>query len=331
MNLLLTGGTGYIGSHTAVVLIELGFNVILLDNLSNSSSDVINQIEKITSQKVSFVEGDIRDAEFLSSIMKRYRIDAVIHFAGLKIISESLLDPLKYYENNILGTINLLKAMKENSIKKLIFSSSASVYGNPKYLPIDEGHPTNALNPYGNTKLEIEKILQDISNSDASWEIVCLRYFNPVGSHESGIIGERPKGSPNNLMPYIIGVAKGKFSNLSVFGGDYNTTDGTGVRDYIHVMDLAEAHCAALDFLCKYKGWHVFNLGSGKGVSVLEIIETFNRVNNTRISYTISERREGDVPSIYTSANKAFKALNWKTKRSLEEMCKSAWQSSIGN
>ena len=331
MNVLLTGGTGYIGSHAAVVLVELGFNVILLDNLSNSSSDVVSKIEKITSQKISFIEGDIRDAEFLSLVMKKYQIEAVIHFAGLKIISESLLEPLKYYENNISGTINLLNVMKENGIKKLIFSSSASVYGNPKYLPIDEDHPTSALNPYANTKLEIEKILQDISSSDASWAIVCLRYFNPVGSHESGMIGEKPKGSPNNLMPYIIGVAKGKFSNLSVFGGDYNTTDGTGVRDYIHVMDLAEAHCSTLDFLVKNKGWNVFNLGSGNGVSVLEIIEAFNRVNNIKVSYAISDRRQGDVPSIYTSANKASKVLNWQTKRSLEDMCKSAWESSKGH
>lgn len=325
MSILLTGGTGYIGSHAAIVLIEAGFDVVLFDNLSNSHPDVANRIEKITSKKLSFVHGDVRDTDFLSSTIKNFQIDSVMHFAGLKAVGESVSEPLKYFDYNVGGAISLLKAMQENNINQLIFSSSATVYGDPTYLPIDEAHPTSTSNPYGQTKLMIEEILKNLVASDPNFKIIALRYFNPIGAHNSGLIGESPKGIPNNLLPYIADVAFGKLPNLSVFGCDYQTLDGTGIRDYIHVMDIAEGHLAALKFISKNKGWNVFNLGTGEGKSVLEVIQAYSEINNVQIPYSIVERRPGDVASIYASATNANNKLNWKAKRNLNEMCKSSW------
>lgn len=325
MNVLLTGGTGYIGSHATVALIEAGFNVVLLDNLSNSQRDVVDRLKKITLKKIRFIEADVRDKHLVSSALKEYKIDAVIHFAGLKAVSESVSDPLKYYDNNVVGTIKLLEAMREVGIKKLVFSSSATVYGEPQYLPYDEGHPTSAINPYGSTKLHIEGLLKDLTDSDKAWSVGILRYFNPIGAHDSGLIGEDPQGIPNNLMPYILDVAAGIYPYVRVFGDDYPTHDGTGVRDYIHVMDLAGGHLSALQFLIKNHGWHAFNLGSGNGVSVLDIIRTFNRINNLHVEYQILPRRTGDLPEYFASADKAANMLGWKASRTLEDMCKSAW------
>jgi len=325
VNILLTGGTGYIGSHTAVVLIESGFNVILFDNLSNSQRDVVFRIENITQKAIPFVEGDVRDIALVSRTLRDYQVNAVIHFAGLKAVGESVSDPLKYYDNNVVGTIKLLEAMHEIGIKKLVFSSSATVYGEPKYLPYDEDHPTSAINPYGRTKLQIEDLLKDLANSDDSWSVAVLRYFNPIGAHKSGLIGEDPQGVPNNLMPYILDVAAGVYPYVRVFGNDYPTHDGTGIRDYIHVMDLADGHLSALQFLIGNYGWHAFNLGSGKGVSVLEIIHTFNSVNNVHVEYEILPRRSGDLPEYFSSADKADNILGWRPSRTLEDMCESAW------
>lgn len=326
MNILLTGGSGYIGSHTAIVLIKHDFRVVIFDNLSNSNYETIKSIEKITSKPFSFVDGDIRNTQLLSATIKDNQIDLVIHFAGLKAVGESFSEPLRYFDNNVIGTISLLNAMQNNNVKKLIFSSSATIYGDPKYLPIDEAHLTDAKSPYGRTKLHIEEILKDLSFADQNWKIICLRYFNPIGAHESGFIGENPKGIPNNLMPFITNVAFGKLKTLTVFGSNYDTPDGTGIRDYIHVMDVAEGHFAALNYILNHNnGWSVFNLGTGKGVSVLEVIEGFNRANNANVSYVISHRRNGDVASIYASVKLANHELSWKAKRSLDEMYKSAW------
>jgi UDP-glucose 4-epimerase len=326
MNILLTGGMGYIGSHTAVTLYEAGHEVILFDNLSNSDPSVLQSLEKITGKKIAFIEGDIRDSEFLSKTLKEHKINAVMHFAGLKAVGESAQDPLHYYDNNVGGSISLIRAMQQNKIKKIIFSSSATVYGEPQYLPCDEDHPTNPINPYGRTKLFIEEILRDVAVSDSEWSVTILRYFNPVGAHVSGLIGESPKGIPNNLMPYIVKVASGELEKLKVFGNDYETRDGTGERDYIHVMDLAEGHLAAFNFLKKHKGWHVTNLGSGKSTSVLELINTFERINHKKIPYDIIARREGDTAISYAKADLANITLHWKTKRTLESMCESAWK-----
>ncbi len=325
MNILLTGGTGYIGSHTAVVLIEAGHNVVLFDNLSNSRHDVVDRLEKITNQSLTFVEGDIRDSSLLSKTIKDFQIDAVIHFAGLKAVAESVLDPLKYYDNNVVGTIKLLEAMQENNVTKIVFSSSATVYGDPKYLPYDEDHATNPINPYGRTKLYIENLLHDLANANPEWSIGCLRYFNPVGAHDSGLIGENPKGTPNNLMPYILGVALGKYPYVRVFGDDYPTHDGTGVRDYIHVMDLADGHNLALKVLSQRKGWNVFNLGTGKGYSVLDLLHCFESVNKIKLPYKIEKRRDGDLAAYYASASKAEDFLGWKANKTLGEICKSSW------
>ncbi len=329
MKILLTGGTGYIGSHVAVVLIEAGFDVILFDNLSNSQHDVVSRLESITSKKIPFVEGDIRDTLLLSSTLKDYKVDGVVHLAGLKAVGDSVLDPLSYFDNNVCGTASLLKAMQKGGIRRIVFSSSATVYGEPNYLPIDENHTTSSVNPYGRTKLHIEEMLKDLSVSDRSWRIVCLRYFNPVGAHQSGLIGESPKGTPNNLMPYIADVAKGVLSRLSIFGNDYETSDGTGVRDYIHVMDLADGHLAAFNFLEKDNGWDVINLGTGVGTTVLEMVAAFCRINSVDVPYSFEPRRQGDVASCYASADKARNKLNWQAKRGLDSMCESHWHWSI--
>ncbi len=326
MNILLTGGVGYIGSHTAVALIEAGHDVTLFDNLSCSDASILQRLEKITDKKITFVEGDIRDTELLSKTLKEHKNEAVMHFAGLKAVSESVQDPLHYYENNVGGSMSLIRAMQQNKIKKIVFSSSATVYGEPKYLPYDEDHPTNPINPYGRTKLFIEEILRDVVASDSEWSVAILRYFNPVGAHDSGLIGESPKGIPNNLMPYITKVASGELKNLKVFGNDYKTRDGSGERDYIHVMDLAEGHLASLNFLKEYMGCYTINLGSGQSTTVLEILDAFEKINHKKIPYEVVARREGDLPAYYSKPDLANKMLHWKTKRTLESMCESAWE-----
>ncbi len=335
MNVLLTGGTGYIGSHTAAVLSELGNQVVLYDNLSNSSDSVLEKLAQITGQPIPFIKGDVRDTELLRSTLAAHQIDAVIHFAGLKAVGESVEKPVDYYANNVQGTISLLQAMQSTQVKTLVFSSSATVYGEPQYLPLDENHPTSATNPYGRSKLHIEEMLKDVAASDPAWRMACLRYFNPVGAHESGLIGENPNGVPNNLMPYIAQVAAGQRAELSVFGDDYHTADGTGVRDYIHVMDLAEGHAAALDFLSRTTGWHAINLGTGKGYSVLDMIQAFERASGRQVPYKIVARRAGDVAACYADSMKACQILRWSATRTLDDMCTSSWgfqcQSSFEN
>ena len=327
MNVLLTGGTGYIGSHTAVVLSELGHEVVLFDNLSNSSEDVLLRLGQISGYRIPFVHGDVRDTELLKHALAIHKIEAVVHFAGLKAVGESVQNPVDYYDNNVMGTISLIQAMKAQRVMKLVFSSSATVYGNPHYLPLNEEHPTIAINPYGRTKLHIEEMLNDIAKSEHQWSIVCLRYFNPVGAHESGLIGETPNGIPNNLMPFIAQVAEGRRAELSIFGGDYETVDGTGVRDYIHVTDLAEGHAAALNSIQKKNiGWIAINLGTGKGYSVLEMINAFESVSGKKIPYKVVGRRVGDVAVCFSDSKKALEVLNWSAKRTLDDMCSSTWQ-----
>lgn len=325
MNILLTGGAGYIGSHTAVVLAEAGHCVVLYDNFCNSQPDVVQRLEKITSQSMKLVEGDVRDTARLTETLKTHLIAAVIHLAGLKAVGESVTKPIDYYANNIQGTISLLQAMQAADVKTMVFSSSATVYGDPHYLPIDEDHPVSTSNPYGRSKLHIEEILADVAKTDATWRITCLRYFNPVGAHESGLIGEDPSGIPNNLMPYVAQVATGKLPHLNVFGNDYPTPDGTGVRDYIHVMDLAEGHLAALSFLNHQSGWHAINLGTGQGYSVLEMVKAFEAASGKPVPYKIVPRRAGDIATCYAKADKAAKQLGWRANRTLEDMCASTW------
>lgn len=327
MNILLTGGTGYIGSHAAVAFVEAGHEVVLFDNLSNSQRDVVDRITKIVGQDVPFVEGDIRDTPLLASTLKAHQIDAVVHFAGLKAVGESVAKPLAYYANNLQGTISLLQAMETSGVGTLVFSSSATVYGDPTYLPIDEQHPTSATNPYGRTKLQIEEMLADLSVSSPDWRIARLRYFNPVGAHPSGLIGEDPNGIPNNLMPFVTRVAAGLLPQLSVFGNDYATPDGTGVRDYIHVLDLVDGHVSALNFLTAQPqgGCHTFNLGTGQGYSVLEMVRAFEHASGQQVPYQIVARRPGDIASCYARVDHASKALGWKARRGLADMCQSNW------
>lgn len=327
MNILLTGGTGYIGSHTAVVLAGAGHRPVLLDNLSNSSADVVDRLAQITGSRFPFVEGDIRDTALLRRVLADEGIGAVVHFAGLKAVGESVEQPLRYYDNNVGGTISLLQAMDETGVRQIVFSSSSTVYGEPAYLPYDESHPTMPNNPYGRTKLQVEQILGDLAGSASSWRIACLRYFNPVGAHASGLIGEDPNGIPNNLMPYIARVAGGRLPFLNVFGDDYPTPDGTGVRDYIHVMDLAEGHRAAIDFLAGSAGagWHAFNLGTGCGYSVLDMVRAFEQASGRPVPYRIAPRRPGDVAACYAKADKAADQLAWRALRSLDDMCASTW------
>ncbi len=325
MKVLLTGGMGYIGSHTAVVLLSSRHQVVLYDNLSNSSDRVLEKLTQITVQKPPFVKGDVRDTDLLKDTIVRQKIDAVIHLAGLKAVGESVQKPVDYYANNVEGTISLLQAMQSAQVKTLVFSSSATVYGEPKYLPLDENHPTSATSPYGRSKLHIEEMLSDVTASDPDWRIACLRYFNPVGAHESGLIGENPTGVPNNLMPYIAQVVAQQRTILSVFGGSYPTKDGTGVRDYIHVMDLAEGHAAALNFLSQAPGWHAINLGAGQGYSVLDMVRAFEKASGRFVPYNITANRAGDVAACYADTNKASEQLNWRASRTLDEMCSSAW------
>jgi len=326
MKILLTGGAGYIGSHTAVALRLEGHSVVLFDNLANSQASVVEAMAQITGSPVPFVMGDIRDTAMLESVLVSQQIDAVIHFAGLKAVGESVQNPLDYYANNVQGTISLLQAMQACAIKTLVFSSSATVYGDPQYLPLDESHPTSATNPYGRTKLHIEQMLYDLTVSDPSWHVACLRYFNPVGAHESGLIGENPNGIPNNLMPYVAQVAAGLRAELNVFGNDYASPDGTGVRDYIHVMDLAEGHTAALRFLQRESGWHAINLGTGTGYSVLDIVKAFESASGQAVPYRIAARRSGDVAQCYADPQKAAALLGWSAKRTLADMCASTWR-----
>jgi UDP-glucose 4-epimerase len=326
VNILLTGGAGYIGSHTAVALMQSGHQVILYDNFCNSKPDVIPRLEKITGKPMTLVQGDIRDTALLTQTIRAHKIEAVIHFAGLKAVGESVAMPIEYYANNVQGTVSLLEAMKANNLKTLVFSSSATVYGDPQYLPIDEAHPTSATNPYGRSKLHIEEILADVAKSDASWHIACLRYFNPVGAHESGLIGEDPNGIPNNLMPYISQVATGKLPYLNIYGNDYPTVDGTGVRDFIHVMDLAEGHEQALNFLRQQSGWHAINLGTGQGNSVLQLVKAFEAASGKSVPYKIAPRRQGDIAACYAKADKAKTLMGWQAKRNIDEMCRSNWR-----
>lgn len=325
MNILLTGGAGYIGSHTAVVLSQAGHEVVLVDNFCNSRKSVLERLQKILGKELPCFEGDVRDTALVTKILQDCKINAVIHFAGLKAVGESIQKPIEYYSNNVQGTVSLLEAMKKNNVKTLVFSSSATVYGDPQYLPIDENHPTSATNAYGRSKLHIEEMLRDVANSDVDWKIICLRYFNPVGAHESGLIGEEPSGLPNNLMPFIAQVADSKFPHLNVYGNDYPTVDGTGVRDYIHVVDLAEGHLAALGYAHNHQGWDVFNLGTGHGVSVLEMVSSYQHASGKEIAYQIKGRRNGDIASCYARVEKSQDLLQWRSKRILDQMCKSSW------
>lgn len=325
MSILVTGGTGYIGSHTIVELLEKKEEVIVIDNFSNSSIESLNRIEEITGKKVIFYKVDLLNLEATKQIFINHTIDSVIHFAGLKAVGDSVKEPLNYYHNNLVGTINLLNIMSEYAVKKIVFSSSATVYGNPKEIPINETAELSTTNPYGSTKLMIENILTDISNSDKDWSISILRYFNPIGAHKSGLIGEDPNETPNNLMPYITQVAVGKLSKLKVFGKDYDTLDGTGVRDYIHVVDLAKGHIKALEKLENFQGVESYNLGTGKGTSVLELVETFEKVSKVAISYEIVDRRAGDIDTCFADVSKSKSDLNWVANNDLEDMCRDAW------
>ena len=332
VKILLTGGAGYIGSHTAVELLNAGYEVLCVDNCYNSSPDALKRVEKITGKPVKFYQNDILDADAMHRIFSENKIDAVIHFAGLKAVGESVSVPLKYYHNNISGTVVLCEAMQEAGVKRIVFSSSATVYGLPKSLPIREDFPLSATNPYGRTKLMIEEILRDVAVSDPEWSISILRYFNPVGAHKSGQIGESPRGIPNNLMPYIAQVATGKLAKLRVFGNDYPTPDGTGVRDYIHVTDLALGHLAALKRALTKTGVDVYNLGTGNGYSVLQLLKAFEKASNKTIPYEIVERRPGDIAACYADPSKAKAELGWQATRGVDEMCEDVWrwQSGVG-
>lgn len=325
MNILVTGGCGYIGSHTCCELLNKGYKVIIIDNLSNSKKEVINHIESITKKEVVFYEGDVANKELLRKIFTENEINSVIHFAGYKAVGESVKYPLKYYRNNIDSTLSLCEVMNEFNCKKLVFSSSATVYGLPKKLPIKEDFPLSTTNPYGSTKLMIENILRDLYVSDNTWHIAILRYFNPIGAHSSGLLGEDPNGIPNNLMPYIVKVATGKLECLSVFGDDYNTKDGTGVRDYIHVVDLALGHICAIEKLNKDTGIFTYNLGTGQGYSVLELVKTFSRVNDASVNYKIVGRRAGDIDACYADTSKALNELGWKATKNIEDMCRDSY------
>ncbi len=329
MLILITGGAGYIGSHSLVALSEAGYDFVVYDNLSNSSKESIKRVEKIINKSISFEEGDIRDKETLKKVFAKYQIDSVIHFAGLKAVGESVLKPLEYYDNNVVGTLRLLEVMKEFDCKKIVFSSSATVYGNPKSNPIKEDFPVgNTINPYGTSKYMMERILEDLYISDNSFKIAILRYFNPVGAHESGLIGEDPNGIPNNLMPFISQVAVGKREFLSVFGADYDTHDGTGVRDYIHVVDLAYGHVKAIDYLNSKNSMKplVVNLGTGKGYSVLDMVKAFEKASGKKVPCKIVERRSGDIATCYSDPSFAKEILGWEAKKSIDDMCSDGWK-----
>lgn len=332
--ILVTGGAGYIGSHTCIALYQSGYEVVVFDNLSNSQRTAIDRVSKLIGQPITFVEGDIRDEAALTQLFADHKFGAVIHFAGLKAVGESVAKPLKYYDNNVAGTVTLLKVMTDFNVKNLVFSSSATVYGDPQSLPIEETSPRSCTNPYGQSKLMIEHILEDLAVSDETWNLISLRYFNPAGAHSSGQIGEDPNDIPNNLMPFISQVAVGKLDRLNVFGDDYDTHDGTGVRDFIHVTDLAEGHVAALDYLKSQSssvGFVPINLGTGKGTSVLDLVAAFSAVTGQDVPYTIAPRRQGDIASCFASCDKAQKLLGWQANLDIEQMCADAWRWQKGN
>ncbi|OOE42810.1 UDP-glucose 4-epimerase GalE [Salinivibrio kushneri] len=326
MNVLVTGGSGYIGSHTCIQLLSAGHTPIVVDNLCNSNSLVLDRIEQVAGTRPLFLEGDIRDRAFLDSVFAAHEIDSVIHFAGLKAVGESVALPLKYYDNNVSGTLNLVSAMDRAEVKSLIFSSSATVYGDPASVPIREDFPTSATNPYGRSKLMVEECLRDFQQANPDWSITLLRYFNPVGAHKSGLLGEDPQGTPNNLLPFVAQVAVGRREKLGVFGNDYNTPDGTGVRDYIHVVDLADGHLAALDKMTYQPGTHIFNLGTGQGNSVLEMVHAFEAAAKCSIPYEIKPRRAGDIAECYADPAYAEAQLGWKAIRDLQTMVEDTWR-----
>ena len=327
LRVLVTGGTGYIGSHTCLQLIAAGMTPVLLDNFCNSKPSVMDRIEQLSGQRPTLYRGDIRDADLLDRIFAEQPIDAVIHFAGLKAVGESMQKPLEYYENNVSGTLVLLQAMRRANVKNFLFSSSATVYGDPQQVPITEESPTlQATNPYGQSKLTVELMVKDFARSAPDWSLTLLRYFNPVGAHPSGLMGEDPQGIPNNLMPYIAQVAVGRREHLSVFGGDYPTPDGTGVRDYIHVLDLADGHVAALRTKCHQPGVHIYNLGTGQGYSVLDMVAAFSRACGRALPYVITERRAGDIAQCWADPTKASQELGWQARRSLDDMTADTWR-----
>lgn len=325
MKILVTGGTGYIGSHTCVELLNAGYEVVIIDNLYNSKLEVVDKIEQLTNKKFAFYENDVCDEEAVRRVFMEHKIDAVIHFAGYKAVGESVAKPLMYYQNNIDSTIVLCKVMNEFNCKRIVFSSSATVYGDPASLPIKEDFPLSTTNPYGTTKLFIERILTDLQFADKEWSVGLLRYFNPIGAHESGLLGESPNDIPNNLMPYIVKVANKELPHLNVFGNDYNTPDGTGVRDYIHVVDLALGHIKAVEKITQEKGVKTYNLGTGKGFSVLDLVKTFACVNEIDVPYVITDRRPGDIAACYADPAKARDELGWEAHKGIEEMCRDSW------
>ena len=325
MKILVPGGTGYIGSHTCVELLNNNYEIVVVDNLSNSKIEVVDKIKKITGKDFKFYEGDVCDKELMNKIFDENDIDSVIHFAGYKVLEESIQKPLMYYRNNIDSTLTLLETMKEYNCKKIVFSSSAAIYKNTATLPIKEDADLHTVNPYGRTKLMIEEILEDLYKSDIEWNIVLLRYFNPIGAHESGLLGDDPNGIPNNLMPYIVKVANKELPYLNIFGNDYDTHDGTGVRDYIHVVDLSIGHIKAIEKMNENSGINAYNLGTGVGYSVLDIVNTFKEINNVDIPYQITARRAGDNAKSYSNPTKAKNELNWIAKKDLKDMCKDSW------
>jgi len=324
--ILVTGGAGYIGSHTCIELAAAGHDIVVLDNFANSSPDVLARVEKLSGADIPIVQANVLETEIVRAALRDHGCEAVIHFAGLKAVGESVEQPLFYYRENVAGAVSLLEAMAAEGVKKIIFSSSATVYGTPQYLPLTEAHPLSAINPYGQSKLMIEDILRDLHVSDPSWHICMLRYFNPCGAHLSGLIGENPKGRPNNLMPYIAQVAAGQRTHLNVMGNDYDTPDGTGVRDYIHVVDLAKGHVAALDFINKQSGCQAVNLGTGQGYSVLDMVTAFSKASGRDVAYEIVDRRTGDVASCYADTKLAAETLGWSAKLGIESMCEDHWR-----
>ena len=331
MSILVTGGTGYIGSHTSIKLLEAGEDIVIVDNFSNSKPEMIDKIKEISGKDFKFYKVDLLDRDALEEVFKENKIESVIHFAGLKAVGESVAKPIEYYHNNITGTLILLELMKKYNCKRIVFSSSATVYGTPKTVPIKEDFPLSTTNPYGSTKLMIEQILRDVYISDNEFSVILLRYFNPIGAHKSGKIGENPNGIPNNLMPYITQVAVGKLECLSVFGDDYDTVDGTGVRDYIHVEDLANGHLKALNKARNMTGVEAYNLGTGKGYSVLQIVEAFEKANGVKVNYKIAPRRPGDIATCYADPTKAREELGWVAEKEIEEMCEDAWRFTKNN
>ena len=332
MTVLVTGGAGYIGSHTCVELLEQGMDVVVIDNLVNSSAKSLDRVEQITGKRLAFYQEDVRDRAALDRIFEKHDIGCAIHFAGLKAVGESVSMPLEYYDNNLFSTVTLCETMRDHGVKNIVFSSSATVYTGGDEMPLRESSPTGmCTNPYGWTKYMSEQIMRDMAFADRDWSVVLLRYFNPIGAHPSGLIGEDPRGIPNNLLPYISQVAIGRRDHLTVYGDDYDTPDGTGVRDYIHVVDLARGHAAAINYMLGHKGESVFNLGTGHGCSVLEMVKTFERVNGVRVPYVIAERRPGDLATVYASPDKSAELLGWRAEYGLEEMCRDTWNWQMKN